>query len=209
MLRQQAETATDPQERADYFKQLAEVAGSKLDAPEVAVDALEQARQLTPDDPEVTRPLVEAYVAAEHWSEAKPLLDSLIEALRSRRKLKELHVYLHLRGVVSEETASPDDARADYEAAHELDATYLPNLISLGQWYFTNEQWDNALKIFQTLLLHQSEIQDAEQKADVFWHLGRIRQQLGDARRAKDMFSRALMLVPGHERSKKGLETLG
>ena len=209
VLRRQAETVDDSQERAGYFKQLAEVAGSKLDAPEVAVDALEQARQLTPDDPEVTRPLVEAYVAAEHWSEARPLLDSLIEALKSRRKLKELHVYLHLRGVVAEETADPDGARSDFEAAHELDATYLPNLISLGQWYFTNTQWDNALKIFQTLLLHQSEIQGTEQKADVFWHLGRIRQELGDARRAKDMFSRALMLVPGHERSKKGLETLG
>ncbi len=188
---------------------MASLAQEELHSPEMAVEALEHARALTPGDPEVTKPLLDAYMAAERWAGARPLLDSLIEALRTRRKLKMLHVYLHMRGSVSLKMNERQAAVEDYEAAHELDATYVPNLLSLGACYFEDEGWDKALRIYQTLLLHQSEIDDDGEKADVFWHLGRVRQELGDPRRAKDMFSRALMLVPDHGPSKAGLEDLG
>ena len=207
-LRTRSRIVAAPEDKASALKAVAQIAQDRLGDPTAAVEALERARFLTPDDPEVTRPLVDAYLAAGHTDEAKPLLDQLIDALRQRRKLKELHVYLHLRGKAHQQAGDEDEALEDYEAAHDLDATYVPNLLSLGQWYFDHERWQEALKVFQTMLLHQAEIRDDNAKAEVFWRLGKVRLELGDDRRAKDMFNRALMLVPGHGPSKEALEGL-
>ena len=207
-LRARARIVADPAQKAAALKAVARIATAQLQDPAAAVEALERARYLTPEDPEVARPLVDAYLEAGHWEQARPLLDTLIEALRERRKLKELHVYLHLRGKVALQAGDGEAARKDFEAAHDLDATYVPNLFSLGKWYFEHEQWEQALKIFQTMLLHQADIKADKDKAEIFWHLGKVRLALGDPRRAKDMFNRAVMLVPGHERSKRALAEL-
>ena len=46
------------------------------------------------------------------------------------------------------------------------------------------------------------------QKVDVYYYLGLIRGQMGDERRAKDMFNRALSINPDHEASQEELEAL-
>ena len=96
----------------------------------------------------------------------------------------------------------------DYEAARKIDATYVPNLLSLGKVYYHQQDWDSALKILQTLLLHQMKNKDDEAKVEMYYYLGQVRLQKDDARRAKDMFNRALGVDPDHEPSKAALANL-
>ena len=48
-------------------------------------------------------------------------------------------------------------------------------------------------------------LKNVRDRVDIFYHLGRIYQEKGDKRRAKDMYNRALSIDRGHEASKKGL----
>ena len=51
-------------------------------------------------------------------------------------------------------------------------------------------------------------IKDNADKIDVYYYLGHVRHNLGDERRAKDMFNRALSIDPHHEPSKEALAAL-
>jgi uncharacterized protein HemY len=81
-------------------------------------------------------------------------------------------------------------------------------LLRLGKLHFKHEQWEKALKIFTTMLLHQMNIESTAQRVEIFYHLGVLRQKTGDARKARDMFNRALGLDPEHAPSRDALETL-
>jgi Tfp pilus assembly protein PilF len=68
--------------------------------------------------------------------------------------------------------------------------------------------WDRSLKVFTTMLLHQNNIESAEQRVEIFYHLGVLRLKTDDARKAKDMFNRALGIDPDHAPSRAALESL-
>lgn len=195
-------------ERFALLKEQAEIYQDKLNDPMSAVLALEQANELRPGDTAIMRPLVDSYLAAKEWDKAKPLLESLVAELREGRKFRELPRLLHRLGLVSEQLGQKDEALAHYKAAHDLDATYLPNLLDLGRAYFQRSDWQSSLKVFQTMLLHQSELKNVQERVDVFFHLGMVRKALGDGRRAKDMFQRALALDPKHQPSQQAMAEL-
>ncbi|CAN0415371.1 unnamed protein product, partial [Laminaria digitata] len=177
--------AIPQEEQKQMFLDMAEVA-RKMDDPARRTDALEAAYQLEPDDLDVVGPLLDATISAGQYDRAEPLLEEVINALTEKRRMKDVVRFYHLRGKLAEQQGDAAKALEDYEAARKIDATYVPNLLSLGKVHYNNQDWDSALKIFQTLLLHQMKIKDNDEKVDMYYHLGQVRLQLGDARRAKD-----------------------
>lgn len=197
--------ATPEAEQKQMFLDMAEVA-RKMDDSGARTDALEAAYQLDPSDLDVVEPLLDATIAANQFDRAEPLLEEVINTLTEKRRMKDVVRFYHLRGKLAEQQGDNERAMQDYEAARKIDATYVPNLLSLGKMHYQAQDWDAALKIFQTLLLHQMNIKDNEAKVDMYYHLGQVRLQLGDARRAKDMFNRALGVDANHEPSRQALE---
>ncbi|MEC9396674.1 MAG: tetratricopeptide repeat protein, partial [Myxococcota bacterium] len=194
-------------QKKQMFLDMAQVA-KRMDRADLRTDALEKAYQLEPDDLDVVEPLLDATISAGQFDRATPLLEEVINALTEKRRMKDVVRFYHLRGKLSEEQGNLAGALEDYEAARKIDATYVPNLLSLGKVYYHQQDWDNALKILQTLLLHQMKITDDEAKVDMYYYLGQVRLQKDDARRAKDMFNRALGVNPDHEPSKAALANL-
>ncbi|MCB9550723.1 MAG: tetratricopeptide repeat protein [Myxococcales bacterium] len=172
-----------------------------------AVVALEEAYRLAPDDLKVADRLLEGYFAAGRHADAEPVLVSIIETLKAARRYKELFTYNYRMGCVAEERGDEAAALDYFTQCFEYDATYVPNLVKLGHLHYRRQDWDQALKIFQTVLLHQMKL-DAAGRVDVFYHLGQIRLALGDDRKAKDMFRRALGLDPDHAPSKAAMDSL-
>ncbi|MEZ4462001.1 MAG: tetratricopeptide repeat protein [bacterium] len=151
---------------------------------------------------------MDAYISAGAFDRAEPLLVSIVAQLREDRKLKDVVRFLHLQGKLAEQKGDLDAAFEAYEGVHKVDASYIPNLLSLGRMLYRREDWDGALKMFQTLLLHQMNIDQDQDKVDVYYHLGMVRWHQGDPRRAKDMFSRALSIDAKHEPTKQALSQL-
>lgn len=193
--------------RVPVLVQIAQVCARLGDAG-ARTKALEEASQLAPNDQSVTDALLGAYLAAGRHADAEPLLLRIIERLKGERRFKDLFTYNFQMGRVAEEKGQEELALQYYTECFDYDATYLPNLFRLGKLHFKRENWDKALKIFQTMLLHQMHIESNEQRVDIFYHLGVLRQKLGDPRKAKDMFNRALGYDPGHAPSKAALAAL-
>ncbi len=195
------------QDRKQMYLDMAEVARNMGDVPK-RVEALEQAYQLDPSDLDVVEPLLDAAIANEMFDRAEPMLEEVIEALTEKRRMKDVVRFYHLRGKLAEQQGDQDAALEAYEAARKVDATYVPNLLSLGKMLYQKQDWDQALKIFQTLLLHQMSIERDEEKVEMYYHLGQVRLHKGDERRAKDMFNRALGIDKEHAPSLEALEQL-
>ena len=200
-------TAMAEDQQKQMYLDMAQVA-KRMGNADLRTDALEKAYQLEPDDLDVVEPLLDATISAGQFDRATPLLEEVINALTEKRRMKDVVRFYHLRGKLSEQQGNLAAALEDYEAARKIDATYVPNLLSLGKVYYHQQDWDSALKILQTLLLHQMKIKDDEAKVEMYYYLGQVRLQKDDARRAKDMFNRALGVDPDHEPSKAALANL-
>ena len=200
-------TIVEEDARRAMYLDMAEVA-RKLDDSARRIDALEKAYEMDPSDLSVVSPLLDATIAAGQYDRAEPMLEQVIEALTEKRRMKEVVQFYHLRGKLAEQRGQIDEALEIYESARKIDATYVPNLLSLGKLLYAQQEWDSALKILQTLLLHQMSIKDPQDKLDMYYYLGQVRLQTGDARRAKDMFNRALGVDPTHQPSREAIEQL-
>ncbi|QDG54293.1 tetratricopeptide repeat protein [Persicimonas caeni] len=208
ILEHEAEMAETEDDKVAIFLAMAELARKQIGDPALRTEALERAYALRGDELSIVEPLLDAYIASEDFDRAEPILENIIATLKDERKMQDVVRFEHLKGKLTEQKGDLEGAKAAYEAAHKVDATYIPNLLSLGKLLVRMDDWDSALKIFQTLLLHQMNIKDDEQKVELFYYLGRVRLQKGDARRAKDMFSRALGIDADHEPSKQALAEL-
>lgn len=194
--------------RVPVYVEMAKLAHNKMGNATARVAALEKASALAPGDLTVVEPLLDAYISTNAFDRAEPLLAAIIQQLRDDRKLKDVVRFLHLQGKLAEQKGDLDAAFEAYEGAHKVDASYIPNLLSLGRLMYQRQDWDGALKMFQTLLLHQMNIDRDQDKVDVYYYLGMVRWHQGDPRRAKDMFGRALSIDPKHEPTKQALSQL-
>lgn len=208
LLEHRVRHTNDEDMRIMQYLEMGEFARKHLVDTQLRISALEGARSLRPDDLSIVEPLLDAYIEGNLLEQAAPILDDIIHTLTESRRLKEAVRFYHLQGKLSEQSGNGDQALQSYEAAHKIDATYIPNLLSLGRLTFHRGDFDGALKVFQTLLLHQMNIKDNVDKIDVYYYLGHVRHKLGDERRAKDMFNRALSIDPHHEPSKSALAAL-
>ena len=176
----------------------------QLADPAALVEALEVAYTFDHESLELADQLAGAYIAAGDFDRATPLVDDLIERLTGRAHKKERARLQHLRGQIRQGQGDLAGAEQSFNDAYQTDMTYLPNLMSLGKLRYAQGDLTAALKHFQTMLLHQMSLKDPNDRVEIFYHLGRIMQEKGDVRRARDMYTRALSINRNHEPSKKG-----
>ncbi|RVU48448.1 tetratricopeptide repeat protein [Lujinxingia sediminis] len=209
LLDHRAQRADAADEQVQLYLQMGELARQHLPGTSLRTDALEKARAISGDDLAIVEPLLDAYIEQGLVDRASPILNAVIDSLLDARQMKDVVRFYHLQGKLAEQAGDRVSARESYEAAHKIDATYVPNLLSLGKLAFHGEDLEHALKIFQILLLHQMNIKDNADKVDVYFHLGAIRQASGDERGARDMYKRALRVDAAHAPSQQALDALG
>ncbi|RYF07562.1 MAG: tetratricopeptide repeat protein, partial [Deltaproteobacteria bacterium] len=92
--------------------------------------------------------------------------------------------------------------------AFEADATYLPVLEGLGQALLSSGAWEEAHKVFQTILIHHREALTEGEVVNIQWQLGDIclRQQMPE--RAYKQFEKALEVDPSYPAALKALAGL-
>jgi tetratricopeptide (TPR) repeat protein len=109
---------------------------------------------------------------------------------------------------VAEKLDHSDEALAAYNRAYDLDATYLPALEGLGNLLVRRRQFDEALKIFQAILIHhRDELTDLE-VVEIHWQIGETHRALSQNDRAIKSYEKALEIDPGHEPSHQALAEL-
>ena len=194
-------------EQVKLLKAAAEIHMSRQNAPERAVNVLERAVHLVPQDRELLLTLCDAYGAAHRGREAAQVLERVIASFGSRRT-KELAVYHHRLGRALSQLGDKELAFAQFDMAFKIDPGSVPVLRDLGVLAFETHDLERAQKTFRALLLQRLDAGVGITKGEVFYYLGEISAKLGDKPKAIQMFERSLENEPSMDRARSRLAEL-
>jgi tetratricopeptide (TPR) repeat protein len=214
-LIQEAESTDEPELKSKALIEVGRHYAEKKEDPKSATTWYQEALRLAPDSLEAAKPLADIYIASESWERAERMQEIVTAKLTQALAVAndnglshELCRQLYRLGYVSEKLAKKDKALAAYERAYQLDATYLPALEGLGNSLVHAGRLDDALKVFQTILIHHRDDLTDLEVVEIYWQLGDIHQSLQQLDRAQNHFEKALAIDPGHETSLRALISL-
>ncbi|HSD22085.1 MAG TPA: tetratricopeptide repeat protein [Anaeromyxobacter sp.] len=205
MLVEEARYTADAAEKTRLYTAAGRVYHEERDDRDQAARYYEEALKRTAGHPDAARPLADIYVAQARWPDAERILDAVVEALALEGDAKELCRQSYRQGYVAEKLGKRDKALACYRRAYELDATYLPALEGLGNLLVAEQQWDEALRIFTTVIVHHRDSLTDLEVVETHWQIGEIAQKLGQTERAANAFKKALEIDANHEPSRRSL----
>lgn len=185
-----------PRQRARLLVELGRLREEMLGDHDSAVLAWEAGYEADPENEEAAMPLADEFVAKESWEKAEPLLDMLTRKA-GKRDRGEQHTLFNKLGMVTAALNKDDKAFKAYSAAHQLDLTDQTTIRGLAEVCFRLKDWGAALTNFQKVLTSLAEDEN-EQRAEVYYKLGCIKREQGQAKQAINNFEKALGVDAAH-----------
>ena len=127
---------------------------------------------------EAGEPLSHLYFKREEWAPLVPILEMLARKA-DRKTNRELTLLYHRLAKAADSLGDNEKALKYYKQSYDLDSTYLPTLVDRAGLLYRLEHWDDAFRIYQTILVHHRDTQKDDQIVDIFFRLGRIKLKLG------------------------------
>lgn len=185
-------------EKARLLFEAGQLYRNELGNEDRAAELYAQVIELDPEHAEAAEPLSEFYFERKQWAPLVPLLEMLARK-RDRRSARELHPTYFRLAKACAELGLDEKALKYFKQAYDLDATHLPTLLGRADLLYRREQWDDAFKLYQSILAHHRDAQGDYQLVEVFHRIGRIKLKLSDRAKAINMFEKALEVQPGHK----------
>ena len=196
MVRAEAATS-NPLEKTRLLYEAGKIFQEKMGDEAQAVDLFARVLQLDPEHVEAGEPLSQLYFKREEWAPLVPILEMLARKA-DRKTNRELTLLYHRLAKAADSLGDNEKALKYYKQSYDLDSTYLPTLVDRAGLLYRLEHWDDAFRIYQTILVHHRDTQKDDQIVDIFYRLGRIKLKLGERTKAVNMFEKALEIQPGH-----------
>ena len=211
----EAQYTEEPEAKSKAAIEVAHHFAEKREDLEAAGQWYEEALRLVPSSFEAAQRLADIYVGRENWNRSERMLEIVIarmtEGLAAGHDdagVKELCRQLYRLGYVAEKLGDAERALGAYEQAYRHDATYLPALEGLGHLLVKAGRLEEALKVYQTILIHHREDLTDLEVVEIYWQLGDIHSSLQQSDRAQNHYEKALSIDPGHEPSLRALVQL-
>jgi tetratricopeptide (TPR) repeat protein len=154
---------------------------------------------LDPEHVDAGRPLADLYFQAGDWAQLSPVIDMLCRKVgQLHADPRELNELYYRAAKCADELGDYQRALGYYKAAYDIDSTYLPTLLGRADLMFKMQDWDGAGKIYQTILVQHRDGQDEADVVRIYYRLGQVRQNLGERKKALNMFEKALEIDPSH-----------
>jgi golgin subfamily B member 1 len=154
---------------------------------------------LDPEHVDAGRPLSDLYFNDGQWAELSPVIDMLCRKVgQLHADPRELNELYYRAARTADELGDFQKALGYYKAAYDIDSTYLPTLVGRADLLFKMQDWDQAGKIYQTILVQHRDGQDEADVVRIYNRLGQVRQNLGERKKALNMFEKALEIDPTH-----------
>ena len=189
---QEARSSEDPEAKARALLQIAQNHAETREDPDGAVPYWEEALHHVPELLEAARPLSDVYTARQEWESAERMLDIVVRQLAKRAVAqheeglaRNLCLQLYRLGYVSEKLGKHDKALDSFEKAYQFDATHLPTLEGYGHLLVNAGRWEDALKVYQAILIHHREELTDMEVVEVYWQLADAQNRLGQPDRAR------------------------
>ncbi len=187
----QEQSATQsPRQRARLLIELGKLRDEMLGDHASAVLAWEAAYEADPENEDAAQPLADEYVVQEQWDKAEPLLDLLVRKSGKRERAEQQALQNKL-GRVCAALGKDDKALKAYTAAHQLDLTDQATIRGLAEVCFRLKDWGASLTNYQKVLTSLGEDETAA-RAEVYFKLGCIKREQGQAKQAVNNFEKSL-----------------
>lgn len=199
-LRQEAAAAGDDA-KARYRAAAGDIFMNKLKDRQRAIQHFERALELDPRLPEVALSLAQAYVAAERWEKAEPLLDMLLkspEMTADAARSAEIHFQM---GLCAERLLDYERAFREYQVAVKTRPDHAATAVGLARLYQRKSLWQLAKDHFKKGLALGGESFDDSDKAAIEFSLGEVSLELGELDDAVEHLDMVLMLAPSQARA--------
>jgi len=201
------DAAIDDDARLRELKRLAEVQRVELKDSRAAIESLERAREIRPDDIETLRTLRQLYENIHRWPKVVDTLGAICtetEDPRERGLLRFAQADIALGRLRDEPRGL-----GFLEAALEEDPTHEKALVALVAVRTKLQQWVELERVYARLIDRHAERGDAERAFDLCKRLGTLRRdKLGDGPGAVDAFSGAVKLRPNDADTRGALAEL-
>lgn len=191
VLEREALSHTQPEPKAEIYRQLAELHRDRRGDLESAITALRHLRDLVPGDLGARDALGDALVRAGAYLEAIPLLRQRIDASYGGDRAE----LLRLLAVILEDHVGDDEGA--FEAWAQILDQSPQDLDAIAHMEAIDEASGMHERLLSTLSYKVEIIAEAE-RAGVLVRMGGIADQsLNDLARAAELYARALELAPG------------
>ncbi len=198
LLCQEALYSDEAEEQAELYTRAADLALEQFDDEDQAIRAYDKALEADPHHVPALRIQGDLLFAREDWNRSESLLSTLVELLDRSADTEELCRQYYRLAYIAEKLGEDHQALKRYLASYELDSTYLPTLEGLGAALLRAERWEDAQRIFQTILIqHRTSLTDAE-VVDLHWQIGELAERLDLLPKAQKSFAKALDLDAQH-----------
>jgi tetratricopeptide (TPR) repeat protein len=198
-LEQEQVNTQAPRARARLLVELGKLRDEMLGEHDLAIQAYELAIQCDEDCEEAALPLVEEYARSARWAQAEPLAEMLVRKSKNKDR-GEQHNLQKLLGKVHAALGNYDRALKAYQTSNQLDLTDQESIRGVADVAFELRDWPTALTNYQKVLTALSE-DDTEARTDVYYRLGCIKREQGQARQAINNYEKALALNSGHRQT--------
>jgi tetratricopeptide (TPR) repeat protein len=195
-LEQEQTHCEAPRQRAKLLVELGKLRDEMLGEHAQAIAAYEQAIQLDEDCEDAALPLVREYGETGRWAEAAPLAEMLVRKSKNRDR-GEQHTLNKLLGKVYASLGEHEKALKAYQTANQLDLTDQESIRGIADAAFGLQDWATALTNYQKVLTSLGD-DDVDERTDVYFRLGAIKQGQGQDRQAVNNYEKALALNGEH-----------
>ncbi len=195
-LEQEQAHTESSRSKARLLVELGKVREEHLDEPEMALQAYEQAMEADPECEEAAMPLVSTYVEKERWAEAEPLAELLVRRSKNLDRVEQHNLHNTL-GRIQAALGKNEDALEAYQSAYQLDVTSQESIRGIAEVSFRLKDWPTALTNYQKVLTALGE-DELEERTEVYFRLGCIKREQGQAKQAINNFEKALALNGEH-----------
>jgi tetratricopeptide (TPR) repeat protein len=192
-----------PRQRARLLVDLGKMRDEMLADHPGAILAWESAYEADPENEDAAMPLVDEYIVQELWAKAEPLLDMLVRK-GTKRDRGEQHALHNKLGQVSVALGKDEKALKAYTTAHQLDLTDQTTIRGLADVCFRLKDWASALSNYQKVLTALGE-DEGSARAEVYYRLGCIKREQGQAKQAINNFEKALAVDASHPKTLEAL----
>ena len=198
-----ARQTDDEREQARLFARMGQTALDQLSDADGAIELFEAALQRVPDLPAALAPLSNLYFEAEHWAKALPVLQILLDTLKTDGDAQAEGAVLRKMGEAFRRTGRPDEALACYRSAYDKDASTPEVLEALGDLNFGRGNLDVADTYYGRYLEAMDPDDPTVSAGAVYRRMGQIQLALGRTEAAREWLEKVLARDPND------IETLG
>ncbi|MCX7959811.1 MAG: tetratricopeptide repeat protein, partial [Deltaproteobacteria bacterium] len=132
----------------------------------------------------VAKILADIYFREENWQRAESCLEVVVRDMEKTGERKEVARQYYRLGYIAEKLNDMQKAIRSYQAAYDLDPSYLPVMESLAIGYTQLEMWDRASAIYQNMIVKQKDVLSDAEMVDIYYQIGDIERRLGNLEKA-------------------------